>query len=177
MKPAAMIVIELPVSCTVAPCRRLNPFHRALLRALEVFPPGARPGFGELARRMMILEPVFLLQAWAELVAWRATDADDFAVAAWSVAGEEAARSGWCVVGERETRRVTVYLRREDGVPMGAEKFEFAAGRPLRTRPEWCGRGMAGRIAASIKLSPGERVVAFSADWDAASEGRAEGGT
>ncbi|MBC8011813.1 MAG: hypothetical protein H7067_17135 [Burkholderiales bacterium] len=174
MKPPALIVIELPVVCTVAPCRRLNPFHRALLRVLEVFPPGARPGFGELAGRMMILEPVFLLQAWSELVAWRATDADDFAVAAWSVAGEEAARSGWCVVGERETRRTTVYLRREDGGPMSADTFEFTEERPLRTRPEWCGRGMASRIAASIKLAPGERVVSFAADWDAAREGRAD---
>jgi hypothetical protein len=173
MNPEAQIVIELPVTCTVAPCRRLNPFHRALLRALEVFPPGTRPGFGELARRMVILEPVFLMQAWAELVAWRATDADDFAVAAWSVAGEEAARSGWCVVGERETRRATLYLRREDGASMGAETFEFVAARALRARPEWCGRGMAGRIAASIALAPGERVVGFSADWDAAREGRA----
>lgn len=174
MKPEAMIVIELPATCAVAACRRLNPFHRALLRALEVFAPGTRPGFGELARRMMILEPVFLMQAWAELVAWRATDADDFAVAGWSVAGEEAVRSGWCVVGERTTRRVTLYLRREDGVPMGAETFEFAAGRALRSRPEWCGRGMAGRIAAAINPAPGERVVAFAADWDSAREGRAE---
>ena len=57
---------------------------------------------------------------------------------------------------------------------MGAETFEFAAGRALRSRPEWCGRGMAGRIAAAINPAPGERVVAFAADWDSAREGRAE---
>lgn len=176
MKPVNTY-IEVAVDCTVAPCRRLNPFHWALLRALEVFVPGARPGFDELARRLRIGERAFLDEAWKEIVASRATDDDDFAQARLSVTGDEAMRAGWFVIGALTTRRHTLYFQREDGSPLRAERFEFKTVRDVRKPPAWGARLTIEHVVEALaeqksrdRLQPGERVVAISVDWSGAQE-------
>lgn len=128
---------------TVAMARPANPFHRVLGRVLESFPPGRRPDLAELTQRLCIGEPAFLEQAWSELVAWRATDADAFSAARLSPAGEAALRRGWFAIGEKTTRRVTITTAEDE--PLDAARVEA---------------GLA-ELGGKDGLAPGERVVAF----------------
>jgi hypothetical protein len=134
---------ETTVIVTVTQARPVNPFHRVLGRVLETFAPGRRPELEELTRRLCIGEPAFLAQAWGELVAWRATDADAFTAARLSPTGEAALRRGWFAVGEKTTRRVTIAV--EKGETLDAARIEAELAR----------RG------AKDGLAPGERVLAF----------------
>lgn len=175
--------IEVAVDCTLAPCRRLNPFHWALLRALEVFAPGTRPGFDELAQRLRVGERAFLDEAWKEIRGYRATDDGDFAQARLSVAGEEAMHAGWFVIGPAAVRRHTLYFNKADGSPLRAERFEFKAVRDVRRPPVWATGLTMERVVEALelqkpreRLQPGERVVAISADWADAQEVRECGG-
>lgn len=174
--------IEVAVDCTVAPCRRVSPFHWALLRALEMFAPGARPGFDELALRLRVGERVFLDEAWKEIMRWRAADDDDFAQARLSVAGDEAIRSDWFVTGASAVRRHLLYFSREEGSPLRAEHFEFKAMRDLRKPPTWSARLTTERVIEALaaqkpkeRLQAGERVVACAVDWSTAREVRVGG--
>jgi hypothetical protein len=134
---------ETTLLVTVAMARPANPFHRVLGRVLETFPPGRRPELEELTRRLCIGEPAFLAQAWSELVAWRASDADDFGAARLSRAGEESLRRGWFAVGEKTTRRVTLVLARDEVLDAGRIEAELT------------------RLGGKDGLAPGERVLAF----------------
>jgi len=174
--------IELDLACTFAPCRRLNPFHRVLLRAVETFPVGARPGFDELAQRLRLGERVFLDQAWKDIQAFCATDDDDFMQSRLSVAGEEALRAGWFIAGEQTVRRHTLYFRRDDGCAVQAERMEFAVVRAVRMPPAWSKQLTTERIAEVLaaqkpqeRLQPGERLIALAADWSTAQEVRKAG--
>ncbi len=171
--------IEVAVDCTVAPCRRLNPFHWALLRALGVFAPGTRPGFDELAHRLRVGERAFLDEAWKELRTYRATDDGDFAQARLSVAGEEAMGAGWFVIGAEAVRRHTLYFDKADGSPLRAERFEFKAVRDVRRPPAWSAGLTPDRVMEALalqkpgaRLQPGERLVAINVDWSDAQEVR-----
>jgi hypothetical protein len=173
------VYVEVTVVCTVAPCRKLNPFHWAVLRALQVFAPGARPGLDELAARLHLGEPAFLDEAWKDLTRWRATDDDDFAQARVSFAGEEAMRAGWFVIGAEAVRRHTLYFAKEDGRPLRAERFELKVVRDLRRPPEWSAQLTPERVEDVLagqrlqeKVLPGERVVAVSPEWAGAQEVR-----
>lgn len=181
MKTEGDLFIEVTVICTVAPCRRMNPFHRALLRALEIFAGGARPGFDELARRMQVGERAFLDEAWKELKTWRAVDDDDFMQARVSEAGAEALRTGWFETGERTVQRRVLYLKREDGSALRAERFEFAVVRAVKKPPAWSGGLTVARVAELLaerpvkeRVKPGERLVAVDVDWTTAQEVRCE---
>ncbi len=176
---AGDIYVEVTVVCTIATCRTLSPFHWAVLRALEVFAPGARPGLDELAARLHVGERAFLDEAWTDVTRWRATDDNDFAQARVSVAGEAAMRAGWFVVGEPTVHRHTLYFEKEDGVPLRAERFEMKVVRDLRRPPAWSAELTLERVAEALalqrpaaRLQPGERVVAVDAEWAGAQEVR-----
>lgn len=135
--------VETTLLVTVAEARPANPFHRVLGRVLETFPPGRRPELAELTRRLCVGEPAFLEQAWSELVAWRATDADRFTAARLSMTGEEALRRGWFAVGEKATRRVVLAVARDDRLDAARVEAELV------------------RLGGKDGLAAGERVVAF----------------
>ena len=171
--------IELAIDCTRAPCRTFNPFHWALLRAVELFPPGARPGFDELSLRLRIGERAFLDEAWKDVLRHRATDDDDFVQARLSVAGGEAMRTGRFVLGEPVVRRHVLYFRSTDGGVLRIEKFEFSVVRDVRRPPSWGLALTTDRIADALSvqkpqegLQPGEQILEFSADWSSAQEVR-----
>jgi hypothetical protein len=150
-----------------------------LLRVLEAFVPGARPGFDELALKLRIGERAFLDEAWKELTRWRATDDNDFAQARVSTSGGEALRTGWFTVGDKTTRRHLLYFEKEDGRPLEMERFELKIMRDVRRPPTWNGLLTPERVAEALALQkpteraqPGERVMAVSADWAGAQEVR-----
>ena len=134
---------ETTLLVTVTQARPVNPFHRVLGRVLEAFPPGRRPELEELTRRLCIGEPAFLAQAWSEVVAWRATDADAFTAARLSPTGEAALRRGWFAVGEKTTRRVVLMAARNERLDSVRVEAELA------------------RLGGRDGLARGERVVAF----------------
>ena len=134
---------EVTMLVTVAMARPANPFHRVLGRVLETFPPGRRPELEGLTRRLCVGEPAFLAQAWSDLVAWRATDADAFTAARLSPTGEAALRRGWFAVGEKTTRRVVLAVARDERLDAARVEVELA------------------RLGGKDGLAPGERVVAF----------------
>jgi hypothetical protein len=135
--------VETTLLVTVTQARPVNPFHRVLGRVLEKFLPGRRPELEELTRRLCIGEPAFLAQAWSELVAWRATDADAFTAARLSPTGEAALRRGWFAFGEKTTRRVVLMAARDERLDAVRVEAELA------------------RLGGKDGLTPGERVVAF----------------
>jgi hypothetical protein len=135
--------VETTLLVTVTQARPVNPFHRLLGRVLEKFLPGRRPELEELTRRLCIGEPAFLAQAWSELVAWRATDADNFGAARLSMAGEETLRRGWFAVGEKTTRRIVLTVARGERMDAARVEAELA------------------KIGGKDGLAPGERVLAF----------------
>jgi hypothetical protein len=180
---AGSVYFEVTVVCAVAPCRKMNPFHWAVLRALEVFAPGARPGLDELAARLQLGERAFLDEAWKDVTRWRATDDDDFSQARISVAGEEAMRAGWFVIGEPESHRHTLYFAKEDGSPLRGERFELKFLRDVRKPPAWSATLTPERVAAALvaqkpgaRLQPGERLVSICVGWDSAQEMRYSSG-
>lgn len=173
------VYVEVTVVCTVARCRTMSPFHWALLRTLELFAPGTRPGMGELAARLHVGERVFLEEAWKDLTRWRATDDDDFAQARVSVSGEAAMRAGWFVIGEATARRHALYFAKEDGAPLRAERFATTVVRDVRRAPAWSAELTPERVAEALavqkpaaSVQPGERVVAVSVEWEGAQEVR-----
>lgn len=178
MKPGTLC-IEVTVACTLARYRTLSPFHWAVLRALELFPPGTRPGFDELAARLRIGERLFLEEAWKDVARWRATDDDAFAVARVSVSGSEALRSGWFVLGEPTVRRHTLYFAKDDGAPLTTNRFSLTTVRDVRRPPGWGGTLTPARVQEALALQkpnervrPGERVTAIDAEWESAQEVR-----
>lgn len=173
------VYLEVTVVCTVARCRRLSPFHWAVLRTLEVFAPGTRPRMDELAARLHVGERAFLDEAWADVTRWRATDDNDFAQARVSVTGEEAMRAGWFVTGEPGVQRHVLYFAKADGEPLRAERFEMKGGRDVRRAPAWSDELTPGRVMEALvaqkpgaRLQPGERVVAIDVEWEGAQETR-----
>lgn len=173
------VYVEVTVVCTVAACRKLSPFHWAVLRALEVFAPGTRPGLDELAVWLHVGERVFLDEAWKDVTRWRATDDNDFAQARVSVSGEEAMSAGWFVMGEPTAHRHTLYFAKDDGSPLQAERFETKVVRDVRRAPAWSAELTPERVAEALavqkpgaRLQPGERVVAVDVEWSGAQEVR-----
>lgn len=173
------VYVEVTVMCTVALGRTLSPFHWVVLRALEVFAPGARPGLDELATRLHVGERAFLDEAWKDVTRWRATDDNDFAQARVSVSGEEAMGAGWFVIGEPTVRRHTLYFAKDDGSALRSERFELRVVRDVRRAPAWSGELTPERVAEALaaqkpgaRLQPGERMVAVSVEWAGAQEVR-----
>ncbi len=175
MKP--LHFIELPVGMTIARCRRANPFHWALLKALRVFVPGARPDFDRLAERLRILERSFLDRAWAEIRELKAADDDDFAQAKLTALGEEALVSRYFTLGEPDLRMQSLYFNKQTGEILRAAKFEVAVGHAVRAKPAWSEQLNAEQICAALAvqapkqaLKSDERLLAFSLHWQEAQE-------
>lgn len=101
---------RVAVRCLVARVARLAPFHWALLRALQLFPAGARPGLPALAARLRVMETAFLEDAWAELCAWHLVDDREFAQARPTAKAVDSLREGWVALSEINERAVEVEL-------------------------------------------------------------------
>ena len=169
--------IELPVDFSVVRCRRVNPFHWALLKALRSFVPGARPNFETLAQRLRIIEPSFLTRAWVEIRELKGADDDDFAQARLSALGEAALETHSFVLGEPELHSQKLYFKKADAEPVPGASFEVSAPRNLKAKPEWGDKFGAEEIADALaKQTPGqalrrdERIQSFTLRWQEAQE-------
>lgn len=108
------ILLELPVTLRLQRLRRANPFHWALLRALQLFPAGKRPPLEEFVGRLCLGEKTFLEEAWRELLEFHAVDDPDFQQAGLSMEGREALAKGWFPLGAA-VEQVRFLCFRSDG--------------------------------------------------------------
>lgn len=167
--------IELPVLCSLVSVRRANPFHWALLRALQVFPAGQRPELEELAIRLRIGEVAFLSEAWRELLAHHAADDADFGQASITLEGLEALRLDHLPTGSSEERLLTL-LFSADGKLLQASRAERQGEpQPLSEPPSWADALTADFVANSLERvgdgnapGPDERLRSISPRWERA---------
>ncbi len=101
---------RVSVRCLIARVARLDPFHWALLRALQLFPAGARPGLPVLAARMRVMETAFLEDAWADLCEWHLVDDREFAQARPTAKAVDSLGDGWVALSEVGERTVEIEL-------------------------------------------------------------------
>lgn len=81
-----------PVPTTMS-AETLSPFQHLLLRALTIFPAGARPAVVELGQRLGVAETTMWSDAWKDLVRESHVDEPDFAIARASLGGRNASSS------------------------------------------------------------------------------------
>lgn len=129
--------IELPVLCSLVSVRRANPFHWALLRALQVFPAGQRPELEELAIRLRIGEVAFLAEAWRELLTHHAADDADFSLASITLEGLEALRQDLLPTGSAEERMITLLFSEKGEVLQAVQVERRGEARALSEKPSW----------------------------------------
>jgi len=158
-------LIEVPVHYQAVPLRPLSPFHWALLRALQAFAPGRRPDLDELTRRLEIGAPVFLNEAWRDLLGWRTVDDPIFAQARLTLEGEEALRAGACPLGPAVAGSRRLYFSSEGEwlVPARAGAARLVA--PLNTLPAWSGQVTAGAAERFFRTTAGVDSVRADERW------------
>lgn len=168
---------EVPVTIEVQRVRRMNPFHWALLRAIQVFANTRRPGFEEMAGRLCIGEAAFLEDAWRDLCEFHAVDAREFSEAGLTMEGEVALQNGFFPLGMGSERKHNLYFSRTgeavfpdtDGTPGASPAFADL--------PKWSGQLTCERIERLLRKQDGaatlgsdDRVVRVQAAWNAARE-------
>ncbi|MBK9990488.1 MAG: hypothetical protein IPP19_07100 [Verrucomicrobia bacterium] len=163
--------IEVPVRYQTVRLRRLNPFHWALLRTLQVFGPGARPDLDELTKRLCIGEPVFLNEAWRELLTWHAVDDAVFSQARLTMEGETALQEGLIPFGTAEEKTRPIYFTSE-GEPLSpAKRGDVQTAKPLSVPPPWSSNVTASQIEQFLLTqagtrSPDERWQSIRLAWE-----------
>lgn len=149
--------IEVPVHYQTVQLRRLNPFHWALLRTLQVFGAGARPSLDELTKRLCIGEPVFLNEAWRELLAWHAVDDAVFLQARLTMEGETALQEGLIPFGIAEEKFKPIYFTSE-GEPLSPTKRgAVQTAKLLSGPPPWSSNVTPSQIEQFLQAEAGER--------------------
>ncbi len=132
-------LIAVPVHYRSVRVRQISPFHWALLRAVQVFPAATRPPRDELTRRLGLGDPLFLNEAWRELLGWHTVDDTDFALARLTLEGEAALREGVLPQGPAvDSTRLIHFTPAGQWVSPDPRRLT-AATTPLPTPPPWAG--------------------------------------
>lgn len=164
----AITYIEVPVHFQVVRVRQLSPFQWALLRAMQVFVPGLRPELGELTKRLCLGEPIFLNEAWRELLEQHAVDDAVFPQARLTMEGEEALRTGCFPVGSAvENKRAICFTR--DGELLStvliARHGEPRTAKPLACPPPWSDAITASQIERFLRPQTGADRMRTDERW------------
>jgi len=164
----AITYIEVPAYFQVVRVRQLSPFQWALLRALEVFTPGVRPELDELTQRLCIGEPVFLNEAWRELLERHAVDDAVFPQARLTMEGEEALRTNYFPVGSTvENKRVIYFTHNGEllSTALIAKHGEPRTAKPLASPPPWSDATTADQIEHFLRAQIGTERIHTDERW------------
>lgn len=174
---AKLPAVEVSCSYTVVETTPLSPFVWALLRALQVFPSGARPGFEELAIKLNIGELSFVEQAWAECLDQDlvSTTIQDFQSAELNSNGHTAIARGYVVVGAPRRREgETLYFRLRDGDVIKWQAHFTVTEHKSLVKPKW-GDGLTEQhLAQAVNAQSGnesrhitaqQRIEFLTIDW------------
>lgn len=169
--------IEVPVDYSVAACARANPFHWALLKAVQSFPVGSRPSFSEIAERLHFHEPAFLVQAWTELCEDAAVSTTEFENTDLTEIGTEALRTGYILKSPIDPRRVTLVFSARGDRCIERREFEIVLGARLQRPPVWSNNlnldAIMNAMSHQMPLqlpTDGERIIEFKILWEEAHE-------
>lgn len=159
-------LIELPVHYRRVRVWPISPFHWALLRAVQVFPTATRPSRDELTRRLGLGDPLFLNEAWRELLGWHTVDDTDFALARLTLEGEGALREECIPLGPAVDSTRLIHFT-PAGLWVPPDPRRPTATTPLPTPPPWAGTITARQAEHFLRAHADPADAAANEHWQA----------